>query len=178
VADTSTIAGEVAVRDILPGEQLTTADFAAASGLAATLTPPQRAITLTLDQQHGLNGNLHAGDHVDVYGGFNVNQQTGPVVPVVRLLVPNVKVLQVTSGGGGLGGSGQQANTVLAVDEMQSAMIAFAQEYGKVWLVLRGNGASATQPVFMDLAAELLGVTPVQNQQFNQNLFSRLKGGL
>jgi pilus assembly protein CpaB len=178
VTDTAAIAGRVAVRDILPGEQLTAADFAAASGLAAGLMPAQRAITLTLDQEHGLNGNLHAGDHVDVYAGFNVNQQSGPVIPVVRLLVPNVKVLQVTSGGGGIGGGGQSGNTILAVDEKQSAMIAFGQEYGKVWLTLRGNGASATEPVFMDLEAELLGVMPIQDAQFNQKLFSRLKGGL
>jgi Flp pilus assembly protein CpaB len=177
VADTAAIAGKVTVRDILPGEQLTATDFAAASGLAARLTPAQRAITLTLDQEHGLTGNLQAGDHVDVYGGFNVERQVGPVIPVVRLLASNVKVLQVSSGAGGIGGS-QNGSTTVAVDEMQSATIAFGQEFGKVWLVLRGNGASATQPVFMDLAAELLGMTPIQNAQFNQNLFGRIKGGL
>lgn len=178
VADTASISGRVAVRDILPGEQLTAADFAVATGLAASLAPAQRAVSLTLDQEHGLNGNLHAGDHVDVYGGFNVDRQSGPVLPVVRLLVPNVKVLQVSNGGAGFGGGGQNSSTVLAVDELQSATITFAQEYGKVWLTLRSNGASATQPVFMDLQAELLGLTPIQNAQFNQNLFGRLRGGL
>lgn len=178
IADTGAISGRVAVRDILPGEQLTAADFAAASGLAATLAPAQRAISLTLDQEHGLTGALRTGDHVDVYGGFNVARGSGPELPVVRLLVPNVQILQVSSSGGGLGANGQNGTVALAVDEMQSAMIAFAQEYGKVWLVLRGNGASGTQPVFMDLEAELLGVTPIQNLQFNKNLFSRLRGGL
>jgi pilus assembly protein CpaB len=177
VADTVQISSRVTVRDILPGEQLTAADFAAASGLAAALAPSQRAISITLDQQHAITGSLQAGDRVDVYGGFNVDQTSGPVRPVVRLLVPNVKVLQ-SSSAGGVGGGGNNSTTTLAVDEMQSATIAFAQEYGKVWLTLRGNGASATQPVFMDLEAELLGVTPIQNLQFNQKLFSRLKGGL
>ena len=173
MADTSAIAGKVAVRDILPGEQLTADEFSSASGVAAELAPSQRAISLTLDQAHGLTGILHAGDHVDVYGGFDVDQSSGPVRPVVRLLVPNVKVLQSSNAGGGIGGgSGQNGTTVLAVDQLQSALIAFAQEYGKVWLTLRGNGASSTQPVFMDLSAELLGLTPVQNAAFNQKIVS------
>jgi pilus assembly protein CpaB len=171
LADTSAIAGRVAVRDILPGQQLTADEFAPASGIAAQLAPSQRAISLTLDQAHGLTGILHAGDHVDVYGGFDVDQSSGPVRPVVRLLVPNVKVLQTSSAGVGVG-SGQNGTTVLAVDQLQSATIAFAQEYGKVWLMLRGNGASTTQPVFMDLGAELLGLTPIQNAALNQKIVS------
>ncbi len=172
VADTSAIAGRVAIRDILPGEQLTADEFAPASGIAAELAPNQRAISLTLDQAHGLTGILHAGDHVDVYGGFDVDQSSGPVRPIVRLLVPNVKVLQTSNAGGGIGGGGQNGTTVLAVDQLQSATIAFAQEYGKVWLMLRGNGASTTQPVFMDLGAELLGLTPIQNASLNQKIVS------
>lgn len=172
VADTAAISGEVTSRDVLPGEQLTAVDFTAASGIAARLTPSQRAISLTLDQAHGLTGVVQAGDHVDVYGGFNVDQGSGPGRPVVRLLVPNVNVLQVKSGGGGIGGGGQNNTTVLAVDEKQSAMVTFAQEYGKVWLVLRGNGASDTQPVFMSLGAELLGLTPIQDAGFNRRIVS------
>jgi pilus assembly protein CpaB len=172
VADTSAISGKVAARDILPGEQLTTGDFASAGGITASLAPGQRAISLTLDQAHGLGGVLHAGDHVDVYGGFNVDQGSGPVRPVVRLLEPNVKVLQVSGSGGNLGGGGQLGTTVLAVDALQSATLAFAQEYGKVWLTLRGNGASGTRPVFMDLGAELLGLTPVQTASFNRKIVS------
>ena len=172
LADTAAISGKAAVRDILPGEQLTAADFAVASGIAAQLAPSQRAISLTLDQAHGLTGVVQAGDHVDVYGGFDVQQGQGPVRPVVRLLVPNVTVMQVSSGGGGIGGSSQSGTTVLAVNELQSASLAFAQEYGKVWLVLRGNGASTTQPVFTDLGAELLGLTPIQNAAYNRNIVS------
>jgi Flp pilus assembly protein CpaB len=172
VADTASVSGSVTVRDILPGQQLTRADFATAAGITAELTPSQRALSLNLDQAHGLTGIVQAGDHVDVYGGFDVTQGNGPVRPVVRLLVPNVKVLQVQSAGGGLGGGGQNGTTVLAVSELQSGEIAFAQEYGKVWLALRGNGASETQPVFMTLAAELLGLTPIQNAAFNRSIVS------
>jgi Flp pilus assembly protein CpaB len=172
IADTGAISGKVAVRNILPGEQLTAADFAIATGIAAQLGPNQRAISLTLDQAHGLTGVVRAGDHVDVYGGFNVQQgQGGAVRPVIRLLVPNVSVLETSGAGNSLGG-GQSGTTVLAVNELQSATLAFAQDYGKVWLVLRGNGASTTQPVFMDLGAELLGLTPIQNAAYNRSIVS------
>lgn len=175
LVDTAAIAGKVAARDILPGEQLTSAEFRSATGIAALLTPQQRAISLTLDQAHGLIGVLQGGDHVDVYGGFNVDEGSGPPRPVVRLLVPNVKVLQVSHSSGSIGSSsGQIGTTILAVNEKQSAMIAFAQDYGKVWLTLRGNGASNTQPVFMDLGAELLGLTPVQNASFNHRIVSAI----
>lgn len=173
VANTAVISGEVTVRDILPGSQLTAADFAPATGIAASLAPNQRALSLTLDQAHGLNGLIQVGDHVDVYGGFDVDVGNGPVRPVMRLLVPDVRVLQVASSGGGIG-SGGTSTTVLAVDQLQSAMIAFGQEYGKIWLTLRGNGASQTQPVFMDLGAELLGLTPIQNAALNQGIVSRI----
>jgi Flp pilus assembly protein CpaB len=172
VTDMAAISGRIAARDILPGEQLTAAEFTSASGVAAELTPSQRAISLTLDQAHGLTGVVQAGDHVDVYAGFNVDRGSGPPSPVVRLLAANVKALQVRGGGSAIGGGGQSGTTVIAVDEMQSAMLAFAQQYGSVWLVLRGNGASATQPVFMNLGAELLGMTPIQNAAFNRRIVS------
>src|SRR5205807_2029809 len=61
--------GEVAVQNILPGQQLTAADFAAStSGVVGQLTPGQRALSVALDSEHGLVGEVQPGDHVDVYG--------------------------------------------------------------------------------------------------------------
>jgi Flp pilus assembly protein CpaB len=162
VADSAALRGKVAVRDILPGEQLTLADFGAASGIAATLAPNVRAMSISLDQAHGLIGVLQAGDHVDVYGGFNVDQGSGKPRPVMRLLIPDVKVLQAASTGGGIGGGTQTGNAVLAINDSQAGKIAFAQENGKIWLVLRPGNAAATPPTFDDLGSELLGSTPLQ----------------
>ena len=72
LSDSTFVRGKVAVSDILPGQQLTAADFTATavSGFAAKLAPSQRAISISLDPSHGLGGVVQAGDHVDVYGSY------------------------------------------------------------------------------------------------------------
>jgi Flp pilus assembly protein CpaB len=171
IADAAALRGKAAVRDILPGEQLTLADFSAASGIAAGLAPTQRAMSITIDPAHGLIGVLREGDYVDVYAGFDVSQGSGRPRPVMRLLIPNVKVLKAASAGGGIGGGGSQnGNSVLAVDDSQAGKIAFAQENGKIWLVLRPGNAATTPPTFDDLGSELLGSTPIQTATLNKTV--------
>jgi Flp pilus assembly protein CpaB len=90
----------------------------------------------------------------------------------MRLLIPNVKVLKAPGGGGGgIGGGGNgNGNAILAVDATQAGKIAFAQENGKVWLILRPGSAATTPPTFDDLGSELLGSTPIQNATLNKTL--------
>jgi Flp pilus assembly protein CpaB len=170
VADAAALRGKVAVRNILPGEQLTLGDFAAASGIATTLAPTQRAMSIAVDQAHGLIGVLQAGDHVDVYAGFDVSQGSGKPLPIMRLLIPNVAVLQAASSGGAIGGGTQTGNAILAVNATQAGKVAFAQENGKIWLVLRPGNAATTPPTFDDLGSELLGSTPVQGAALNKTV--------
>lgn len=172
IADAATLRGKVAARDILPGEQLSAADFVGSSGITAELAPNQRAMSVSLDQAHGMTGILQAGDHVDVYGGFNVDQGTAKPRPVMRLLIPNVQVLQAANAGGGIGGGGggQNGNVVLRVNDSQASMIAFTQENGKVWLVLRPGTASSTPPTFQDLGSVLLGLTAIQTPTLNRQI--------
>ena len=172
IADSGTLRGRVASRDILPGQQLTDQDFTAANGIAATLAPNQRAVSVSLDQEHGLLGTVQSGDHVDVYGGFNVDRPDGKPAPIVRLLVPDVQVLQTSSGTGNLGGGGQTGTVTLAVTDTQSAVVSFAADNGKVWLALRPGNAASTPSTFQDLGAELAGwpaiVSAANEQQLQQ----------
>jgi pilus assembly protein CpaB len=144
ISDTAMLTGKVAATNILPGQQLTTADFALASGLATQLAANQRAISVPLDTSHGLSGVVTPGDHVDVYAGF-----IAAGGPQIRLLVPNVLVLESAStGGGGLASNNGGGNVVLAINDNQAAEIAYASDNGKIWLVLRpGNAQGATQTV-------------------------------
>jgi|SRR5579872_3230621 len=173
VADIASIGGRVAVRDILPGSQLTAADFAAASGLAAQLAPTKRGVALTLDPQHGLIGVVHTGDHVDIYGGFSVDQGSGPPRPILRLLDSNILVLQASSTSSGIGAN-QAPPVVVDVASTQVGALLYAQQNGQVWMVLRGNGATNTPQTFNDLGSELLGLTPIQNAAFNQAVVNAL----
>jgi pilus assembly protein CpaB len=138
IADAAALQGKVAVADILPGQQLTAADFAVSGGVATTLAANQRAISIPLDSSHGLSGVVASGDHVDVYVGFNVSGQNGVTGPVLRLLIPNVTVLEASTATGTNSNGG---NVVLAVNDNQAAAVAYASDNGRIWLILRpGNG--------------------------------------
>jgi Flp pilus assembly protein CpaB len=165
IADAAFLHGEVAVRDIYAGEQLTAADFTANGGLPAQLAPTDRAITLTLDQEHGMLGLLHDGDHVDVYAGVAVTSTGGQAVPELRLLIANVPVLKAGADNGSSGlGSSNSSNTspvTLKVPASAAGAVALAADDGKVWLVLRpANAKPAAGPSLITIQSLLLGSRP------------------
>jgi Flp pilus assembly protein CpaB len=150
IADTAQLHGKVAAADIYPGQQLTAADFTAAGGLTNELAPDQRAMTIPLNTAHGMLGQLHDGDHVDVYADLKseagVRRES-----VLRLLMENIQVLRAgkAKSGGALSGSGQSetGNVTLKVPASRAGALALAAEGGKVWLVLRpANAAPANAP--------------------------------
>jgi Flp pilus assembly protein CpaB len=148
IADAAALRGKVAATDILPGQQLTAADFVAAGGITSELATTQRAIAVPVDQPHGLTGVLAAGDRVDVYGSYQVQNKLEAQLGtnyVVRLLGSNVLVLQGPSGAtGGLGA--QQQTVVLSAVPRLAAELALTADYGKVWLDLRPGNGSLTPP--------------------------------
>jgi Flp pilus assembly protein CpaB len=131
-SDPSSLSGQVAARDIFPGQQLASADFKASSGsLASTLSGVQRAITIPIDASHGMIGNIQVGDRVDVYAGFNVNN-----TPVLRLIMQNISVADINTSSGSLG-STAGSDVVLRTTSSQASDLAFASDNGRIWLVLR-----------------------------------------
>jgi Flp pilus assembly protein CpaB len=144
LTDPAALHGEVAAADIYAGQQLTAADFVS-GGLVSSLASTQRAVSVPLDASHGMIGDIHTGDHVDVYASFQA-RTTG--LPVVRLLAPNVVVLKAgQSSGGGIGASNNPTNNVadvvLEVNTRQAAELAYTADFGKVWLDLRpGQGSN------------------------------------
>jgi pilus assembly protein CpaB len=156
IADAATLQGKVAVSNILPGQQLTAADFAIAGGVTAQLAANQRAISVPLDASHGLGGVVTTGDHVDLYVGFNATGQNGVTGPVLRLLIPNVAVLSAPGSAGASGG-----NIVLAVNDNQAAAVAYASDNGKIWLFLRPGNAQNPSVTTATLQSILLGQPPI-----------------
>jgi Flp pilus assembly protein CpaB len=168
IADASQLHGKVAAADIYPGQQLTASDFIVGGGLPAQLAPDQRAMAITVDSAHGMVGQIHDGDHVDVYAGFDLEPPTGRNRPVLRLLMGNIPVLKAgaSSGSGGLGGGSnpqtQQTNVTLNVKDDQAGPLAFASDNGKVWLVLRPpNTTSTAPPSIISVESLLLGTKPL-----------------
>jgi len=153
LTDPAALNGRVALADIYPGQQLTTAGFAyAAPGTISTkLSGTDRAINITIDQQHGMNGQIAAGDRVDIFVGLN-SQDSG--VPVIKLLLSNVLVLRAPLAGATM--------YTLRVPEAQAAQLAYAADNGKLWFVARpASGAKVQFPGFVTARTLLLGYKAV-----------------
>lgn len=168
-SDPSSLTGEVATHDIVAGSQLTASDFAPAStNPAASLTGDQRIVSIPFGAANGLSGELQAGDHVDVYAGFNVVpvNRNGVAVhggqsrPVVRRILSNVTVVGQGGKTSGVLASGN-GNISFKVTDDQAAELQFASQNGTLWLALRPSiGAKSSPPSIVSMETLLLGVPP------------------
>src|SRR5207245_11218506 len=102
LTDPAALTGRIAVADILPGQQLTAASFVYAppGTLSTKLTGTDRAITVSMDAQRGMIGQIGAGDRIDIFVGLNSAGIHGSQ-PVIKLLMSNVIVLRAPYVGGG-----------------------------------------------------------------------------
>jgi Flp pilus assembly protein CpaB len=158
ITDPAALAGRVAAADIFPGQQLTQEDFSteAPQSIPYQITGQQRAIAVTVSSNHGLVGQVTAGDTVDVYvatSGPGGTSKAGTGLPsgqLVKLLQPDVYVL-VAPGT-------DSPNAVLRISTKDAAKFAFASDNAALWLVLRpAAGASRTPPSTATLATLLAG---------------------
>jgi len=153
--DPSALAGRVALADIYPGQQLTANYFAYATPgtLQTKIAGADRAISLSIDAEHGMIGQISAGDHVDIFIGFNV-QGAGGTQPVIKLLMADVLVLKAPLGGG-------NGLITLRAPEYRAAQLAYAADNGQLWFVLRpASGAKTVNPGLVNVQT-LLNSKPV-----------------
>jgi Flp pilus assembly protein CpaB len=165
VSDPGVLHGRVASQDIYPGQQLVVGDFVPATGgVRDHIVATDRAISLPLDNSHGMIGDVQAGDRVDIFYGTGASgplagptQARSVVMPLVRnLLVLRAPKKALT---GGLGGANNSQVVVLRGSDAQSEKLAFASDNGQIWLVLRPKiGSSDSKlPVVVDDRALLIG---------------------
>jgi Flp pilus assembly protein CpaB len=161
ITDASELKGKIARDDILPGQQLTAAEFKPAGETPVTkLGADDRGIKIPLDNAHGLIGDIRKGDRVDVLSGFLVDTALGRPRPMLRTLMQNILVLNApakatTTGVGG--NSNKPKEVLLRVDVKQAAKLAFASDNGKVWLLLRPqNGKDSELQSLVTLESLLL----------------------
>jgi Flp pilus assembly protein CpaB len=171
IADPATLRGLVAIDDIYPGQQLTTADFTTggADSVATRVIEYERGMAVPLDEAHGMIGKVYAGDHVDVIGAFVLDGPDGKQYKVVRVLVQDVLVMDVPAEAkatGLAGGGGTQAKSVvLRLTDEEAAHVAYASEFGKVWLTARPkSGAKQHQWSLVTIERILAGVNPIPVQ--------------
>jgi Flp pilus assembly protein CpaB len=167
LTDPASLRGQVAVHDLVRGQQLTTADFSQPKNpVLSQLSADQRAVTIPLDAAHGMVGQIQTGDHVDVFAGFQVQPagSAGRAHPVLRVLLQDVEVLQAPPAPkqGGLSAGGQTQNVVLRVSDKDAPQLAFSSDNGKLWISLRPPaGAKQDPPSMVTLNRLLLGMDPI-----------------
>jgi Flp pilus assembly protein CpaB len=136
ISDPALLTGQATATDIYPGQQLTSADFAASdtASVDSQITGTERAISISVDSIHGSLPQVQIGDSVDIYVA---------VAGQVKLFQPNVKVLAIPSMPGPSGGG----SLVLKVQTRDAAKFAFANDNAQWWFVLRPVvGAKPTVP--------------------------------
>ena len=137
--DPDQLRGQLATKQIFPGQQLTSGDFTGgADPITGELTGTDRGLALTLDTQHGDIGQISAGSRVDVLGGATAQQTGSSATGALGVLARDALVLDVSTDttGGGVG-SGDEHKVVLRVSDVEATRIAAVQEGGNVWLVVR-----------------------------------------
>ena len=156
LSDPAALSGRVAVTDIYPGQQLTETSFAyAAPGTLQTkITGTDRAIALSIDAEHGMIGQISAGDHVDIFMGFAL-QGAGGTQPVIKLLMADVLVLRAPLAGNGV--------VTLRAPMREAAQLAYAADNGHMWFVARpASGAKVQLPGLVTAQTLLLGYKAVK----------------
>jgi Flp pilus assembly protein CpaB len=175
LSDAAYLQGKTASTTILPGQQLSVADFTGVVGVTGLLTANQRAIALSISESPGANDVLEPGDRVDVYTFF-------PDCHCVVLTDPNVLVLKSAAGpastsassggtasapptstaaGSGTATSPAAGNPsiiaggslVLSVSSQEASNIVFASQTGQTYLTLRPIKSTTTPRPLTTLAS-------------------------
>jgi pilus assembly protein CpaB len=132
ISDSSQISGEVATKDIYPGEQIVATDFSAGDITIAQYLPSgYRAIEIPIDSTHGLQGYVTPGDKVDLLtseGGAKKAEAT---------LATNLTVLSLGTGTNGAQNAEGTGSIVLSVPDSLANKLAYASDNSKLWVLLR-----------------------------------------
>ncbi|HZR96688.1 MAG TPA: Flp pilus assembly protein CpaB [Gaiellaceae bacterium] len=154
------VRGLIAVEPVFAGEQVTTRRFGtpAERGVRAQLKGTQRVVSVTGDQYQLLAGTLRPGDHVDVVGGWSVDNSSGSD-NVARVFVRDALVLEAPATpktGGGLGPAGGYG-AQLRMSDADSQRLEWMVAHGKDWRVeIRPSADAANSPRSYDTGDTLL----------------------
>jgi Flp pilus assembly protein CpaB len=144
ISDPAYLNGRVAVADIFPGQQITTADLSVGltDAVPTQLSGKQRGVAIPMTGNRGLAGYVSSGDRVDVYYETGSNGGT-----ILGLLAPNVLVLRAGSGA---------ATAIIKADAALAQTLALASDSGTLWFLLRPAGDAKNPPKKSITSTELL----------------------
>lgn len=133
VSSLDTLAGKVALVDLVPGEQLVSTRFGTAAGAVGAASNLLQ-VTVALDAVRAIGGQIREGDSVGVLASFKGDTET------TRLILQKVRVTGVRTDSGAKVTSRPDAAVAgklmvtLALDAPSVERVVFAAEHGSLWL--------------------------------------------
>jgi Flp pilus assembly protein CpaB len=121
-----------------PGTEVRTVQVGptdAAAGLASFSIPKgKQAVQIEVPSVPGLGGYVKPGDSINIYATVrNEQPKTKIKTPFVKLVLQNVKVLDVHAPGVALGGA---TTYLLALDVNEAEQVIFYAKYESMWIAL------------------------------------------
>jgi Flp pilus assembly protein CpaB len=148
VTDINQLRGKKTAFPILANEQISTARFRGATeALGGRLGIPDGYVgtTVSLEAQRIVAGRIQQGDHVTLYGTYQA-QGGGGQAQVTRTIVPDVRVLAITTSTSSSSGSAETLVT-LALRPYDAELVVYTQEQGHLWMsLLPPNQQGVTAP--------------------------------
>lgn len=151
VADPAYLAGRVALVDIFPGQQITSAEFSAepSQTIPTQLTGLQRAVAIPASGAKNLVGIAATGDRIDIY--YGTGSATGQLL---GLLAPNVYLLSAPTAEG--------SPAILRLPAAAAQTLALASDTGTLWFLLRPAGDAKNAPKRVITQQQLLALINAQ----------------
>ena len=154
VIDLEALGGQVTLERILGNEPIVARHFGdeadAQRAGAGGLEEGREIISISLDAQRALGGQLSQGDLVGVIVSFESDTAaaegettTSGGDAETKMILTGVRVTDVTGGTGAeveAGAAGQAVTVSLDVDEEDAEAIAFGMEFGRLWLTRQAEG--------------------------------------
>lgn len=154
VTNLKSLKGEVTAIDMLPGEQLVTTRFVAASAAKSTakgIPAGMFGATVSLDPEQALGGQVRAGDRVAIVG---ITTNNGVQADTASVLASNVLVTSVQIDGSN--GDNPKAKEVtsaptgkffvtFALDQASLEKVVSSANAGRIWLAADPSVAGAAQ---------------------------------
>jgi pilus assembly protein CpaB len=167
VATPADLNGKVALVNMTPGQIVTERQVAAKSsdlGLAYSVKPPLRAVTVALDPIIGVAGFPKPGNHVDVLATFatDYGMVTRTVLQDVEILAlgSEVQPKEVDPNTGKTSAAREQPTATLAVLPGEAEKLILAENRGKLQLALRAAEDSTYRSHTGSREVVVTGFTP------------------
>jgi pilus assembly protein CpaB len=146
VSDLGALKGLVAGADLVPGEEVLSSRFVTPQAAAQGIAPPDKLrVTVSLDPERVIGGQLHAGDTVAVVMSFQWENNVKTTHLVLHQVLVTALQGDTTQQSKGTGGANSAPNgkllVTLAVDAPSVEKVVFASEWGKVWLAAEPSTA-------------------------------------